>query len=166
MKYQKVNGIYLQVPEIVRPLGYVGVYLNDAKSGKLKDYDYVKNLFTTAGKVSLSAHMRGVASKGEITYCAVGTDNTAPDLADTTLGTEIERKLISTREVNAGAANANDYTTFFNTSEANGSLREAGLFGDDASDTVDTGTMFTKVAISREKSSSDTLTIAWTVIIG
>jgi len=166
MKYQKVNGIYLQIPEIVRPAGFVGVYLNDAKTGKLKSFDYIKNTYVTTGKNSLSAHQRGVANKGEITYCAVGTDDTAPIESDTKLLTEIERKLISTREENAGAENANDYTIFFNTSEANGSLREAGLFGDDASDTVDTGTLFTRVAINREKSTSDTLTIAWTVIIG
>lgn len=166
--YKEINGIQIQVPDIVRPTGKVAIYLNDAKTGKLKSYDFVDNMFVTSGKNALAESIRGTETnnKGIITYCAVGTDATAPALSDILLGTELDRKLISTREISAGALNAAVFTTFYNTSEANGTLVEAGLFGDAATASVDTGTLFSKVAINRTKSSNDTLTIEWTIIIG
>lgn len=166
--YKKINNIYIQIPEIVKPVGCVALYLNDAKTGKLKAFDYFKNMFVTSGKVSLAKLMRGITAnnQGQITYCAVGTSSVAPVLSDTQLGNEIARKLISTRDENAGAANANDYTTFFNTSEANGTLEEFALFGDDASATLESGTMFCKTLRHRDKTTNDTLTVVWSVIIG
>ena len=162
------EGIYLEIPDIVIPRGHIALYIHDAKTGKLKSLDLNRNTFVTTGKNALADHLRGTTSnnKGIITYCALGTDDTAPELTDTVLGTEIERKLISTREISAGANNAAEFTTFFNTSEANGNLKEAGLFGDDAGETADSGTLYCHTAIDRVKSSSDTLTLVWTVIIG
>ena len=54
---------------------------------------------------------------------------------------------------------------FFNTSEANAALKEIGLFGDDATVTADTGTLFARAAIDKTKTSSETLTIDWDVEI-
>lgn len=144
----------------------VSVYIHDAKTGRLKSVDHFKNMFVTAGKNSIANRLIGTDSVGNITYCAVGTGSTAPALGDTTLGAELARKLISTREINAGADNAADFTTFFNTSEANGSLEEFGLFGDDASATLNSGTLFARTLHTRVKSSADTMTVVWTVIIG
>lgn len=163
--YKKINNIYIQIPEVVKPVGTVAIYLNDAKTGALKGFEFIENMYVTTGKIALAQRIRGL-TKGEITYCAVGTGSTAPVLADTTLETELERKLISTREVAAGATNATTFTTFYNTSEANGSLEEFGLFGDDATASVDTGTLFARTLSSRVKSTADTLTVEWTVIIG
>jgi len=167
MKYRKNSeGIYLQFPERVIPAGMMVLYLHDAKTGKLKDFQQVKNTFVTAGKNSLAQVLREVENKGKITYCAVGTGSTAPELTDTTLEAEIARKLISTREQSEGAENASLFTTFFNTAEGNGSLEEFGLFGDAATAAADSGTLFARTLASRVKSSSDTLTVGWTVIIG
>ncbi len=124
-----------------------------------------KNMFVTAGKNSLADALRGTTSsnKGIITYCAVGTGTNAPALGNTTLQTEIFRKLISVRSVSLNVAT---FQTFFTTSEANGVLREAGLFGDDASGTTSSGTLFCRTNINRTKTSSDTLTFTWSVTIG
>ena len=168
MYTRNAHGIILEMPEIVIPRGHIAIYLHDAASGKLKALDLVKNMFVNTGKNSLADGLRGTTAndKGIITYCALGTGSTAPALTDTQLQTEIDRKLISTREISDSADNAAVFTTFFNTSEANGTLREAGLLGDDATDTANTGTMFCRSAINRTKTSNDTLTLAWTVIIG
>ena len=146
----------------------MAIYLNDPITGKLKGFDYLKNLFVNVGKNSLADHLRGTTenNKGIVTYCGVGTNALAPERANTALGTELYRKLISTREISTGASNAAVFTTFYTTAEANGALKEAGLFGDSATDTINTGTLFSHVAINRTKSSADTLTIEWTVIIG
>lgn len=136
----------------------------NVKTGALRVFDY-HNMVVTAGKNSIADGLRGTTenNKGIITYCAVGTGTVAPALADVQLQTELTRKLISVRSLNGKTAN---FKTFFNTSEANGTLREAGLFGDDASSTANSGTLFCRVAINRVKSVSETLTISWDVTIG
>lgn len=166
--YKKISNIYLEMPEIVIPRGHIALYIHDAKTGKLRSLDIKKNMFVTTGKNSIAQRLRGdtTNNRGEISYCALGTSSVAPQLTDIKLITEIQRKLISTREINTGAANSAEFTTFFNTSEGNGVLREAGLFGDNASATVDSGTLFCRTAINRTKSSADTLTLVWNVIIG
>lgn len=160
-----MSKIFLPEQDIVIPKGAVALILRDAKTGKIKSVDFIKNTFVTTGKNAIAAALMGTTSnnKGIITYCAVGTNTTAPTLADTQLGTEIFRKLVSVRSVSGKVAN---FQTFFTTAEANGTLREAGLFGDDASSTPDSGTLFSKLAINRVKSSSDTLTLSWDITIG
>lgn len=164
-QYQLHNGIYKLKDQIAVPTGQVMIELRDAKSGRLKLRETYKNMFVTAGKNSLADALRGTTAnnKGIITYCALGTGLTAPALADVQLQTELVRKLVSVRSVSGNIAT---FQTFFTTSEGNGSLKEAGLFGDDADGTVNSGTLFCRVAISRTKTSSDTLTLSWTVTIG
>lgn len=151
--------------QLAVPTGKVLIELRDAKTGKLKFKKLVDNMFVTAGKNSLADALRGTTAnnKGIITYCALGTGSTAPALADTTLQTEIVRKLVSVRSVSGNVAT---FQTFFTTAEGNGSLREAGLFGDDASSTANSGTLFARVAINRTKTSGDTLTLTWSITIG
>ena len=144
------------------PVGMVRIVIRDAKTGIIKSDLTTKNLFVTAGKVSLASAMIGTASKGIITYCSLGTGTNAPALANTTLQTEIFRKIVSVRSVSSNVAT---FQTFFTTSEGNGTLREAGLFGDDASGTANSGTLFCRTAITRTKTSSDTLTLNWAITI-
>jgi hypothetical protein len=150
--------------ENIKIKGSVKITMRNVDTGEIV-YQTVSNLITTAGKVSMASALRGLTSnnQGIITYCAVGTDATAPDSANTTLGTELGRKLVSVR---SSASNVATFQTFFTTNEVNGTLKEAGLFGDDASGTVDTGTLFAHTAIDRTKTSSDTLTFEWTITIG
>lgn len=151
--------------DLIIPTGKVLITIRDAKTGKIKSEDLNNNMFVTAGKVSMASALIGTTSndQGIITYCALGTGSTAPDLADTTLETEIVRKLVSVR---SSASNVATFQTFFTTAEGNGSLREAGLFGDLATGTANSGTLFCRVAINRTKSSADTLTLSWAVTIG
>lgn len=132
---------------------------------KKHDIWYQKNLFVTAGKNSIASALIGTTSnnKGIITYCATGTGNTAPALGNTGLVTELYRKLISVRSVSGNVAT---FQTFFTTSESIGTLNEFGLFGDDASATPGSGTLFCRTLATRMKSSADTLTLSWAVTIG
>lgn len=160
-----MSEIFVPNNDIIIPKGACALILRDGKTGKIKAVDFIKNTFVTAGKNALAAGLMGTTSnnKGIITYCAVGTSVVAPELGDTGLTTEIFRKLVSVRSV---AANVATFQTFFTTAEANGTLREAGLFGDDASGTPGSGTLFSKLAINRVKSASDTLTMSWDITIG
>lgn len=154
-----------QLGDIVVPTGAIMLVTHDALSKKIKEVQYYKNMFVTAGKNSLADALRGTTenNKGIITYHANGTSIVAPALSDTDLGTELFRKLISVRSV---ANNVATFQTFFTTSESNGTIREMGLFGDDASSIPGSGTLFCHASVNRTKSSSDTLTASWAVTIG
>ena len=123
------------------------------------------NVGCTAGKNSLASRMAG-ASKGQVTYLAVGTGaNTggdAPAVGNTTLKAELIRKQISVRSSTDATAN---FRIFFSTTEANGTLTEIGLFGDDATVTADTGVLFARAVIDKTKTDAETLTIDWALSI-
>jgi hypothetical protein len=157
--------IFISTNDIIKPSGSCALILRDGISGEIKAVDLIKNTFVTAGKNSIASGLMGTETnnKGIITYCAVGTSVIAATLADIKLTTEIFRKLVSVRSVSGNVAT---FQTFFTTAEGNGTLREAGLFGDAATATTDSGTLFSKLAINRAKSSSDTLTFSWDITIG
>lgn len=135
-------------------------------TGNIRKYIY-KNMFVTYGKNAIAQRLSGQSDVGNITYCAVGTGTTAPALGDTALETEIARKLVSTSSYSGNVAS---FTTFFTTAEGNGSLREAGLFGNGvgrtASGTPGSGQLYCRSNINRTKTSGDTLTIVWELTIG
>lgn len=157
--------VYIPKSDIIIPEGAVLLRLFDAKTGKLKAEDLYQNMIVDTGKQAIADALRGATNnnRGIITYCGVGTGTTAPTEADTDLETELFRKEVSVRTVSGNVAT---FQTFFTTEEANGSLQEAGLFGDGATAVADSGTMFARVLINRTKTSNDTLTLNWNVTIG
>lgn len=156
--------LYISKQDLIIPKGKVLIQMQNVLTGKITE-GLFDNLVTNAGKASMADALRGntADNKGIITYCALGTSGVAPAPADTLLTTEIDRKAVSVRSV---VGNVATFQTFFTTSEAIGTLLEAGLFGDDASDTANSGTLFCKVAINRVKTANDTLTASWSVTIG
>ncbi len=139
--------------------GVVRGWFHDAKTGKLVDYFEHKNLVTDAGREMVAARLAGdtaVANRGEITFGAVGLDDTVPAPTNVALGNEFFRKALTLRSF---LANVVTLQVFFNTSEANGALKEFALFGEDASTTPDSGTMFNHVNIDKLKTVAVTLTI-------
>ncbi len=159
-----MNNIYIPNQEIIIPVGKVLIEITNVLTGKV-DRGLTDNMVVTAGKNAIAAGLMGETSnnKGIITYCAMGTSAVAPALADVQLAAEIGRKLISVRSVSGKVAT---FQTFFTTAEVIGTLREAGLFGDDASGTANSGTLFCRTAINRVKTSNDTLSLSWAVTIG
>jgi len=142
----------------------VTVISENVKTGEIKVLD-THNIACTVGKNSLASRMVG-AIKGNVTYFAVGTGAStggdAPAVGDTALNTELYRKQISVRSATGNVAT---FRIFFNVNEANGTLTEIGLFGDDATVTADSGTLFARAAITKTKTDSETLTIDWDLTI-
>jgi len=137
------------------------LYFENVETGESRFATY-DNLVVTAGKNMIAKRLAGGANDCDITYIAVGTDATAPDIADTTLGTELDRNTLTSI---AAAGTAVTVKGFFGAADANGALEEMGLFGEAASATPDSGTLFNHAAISETKSSSETLTISITITI-
>lgn len=156
----------IEINDSLKPIkGHLTLEFRNVKTGKIRRYSY-KNMFVTYGKNAIAQRLSG-QSVGEITYCALGTSAVAPALGDTALAAELARKLISVRSYGNNIAS---FQTFFTINEANGTLREAGLFGTGvgrtASGVADTGQLFCRTNINRTKSSNDTLTLTWTLTIG
>jgi len=135
----------------------------DAQTGKINERIKAHNLVVDSGLASIIGRIVGGDSpvtKGTITYCALGTGTNAPASGDTQLQTEVFRKQVSVR---SSTANVGRFRTFFNTDEANATLKEAGLFGDSASATANSGTLFCRLSIDRAKTSAETLTLDWEI---
>lgn len=145
--------------------GQCTVELHDAKTNRLVSRKVIKNLFVMGGRVSVAAILAGRTLNGarQITYCAVGTGSTAPVLNDIGLQSELFRKEISLRHSNREFA---VFRTFFAGNQANGALHEAGLFGDGATATPGTGTLYARLPIDFDKTTDNTLVITWAISMG
>lgn len=159
-----MNNIDIIKQDIIVPTGKVLAILRDIRTGRVHE-TMTDNMVVTTAKNSIADHLIGSTTnnRGIITYCALGTSTTAPELTDTTLVAETFRKLISVRSV---VDNVATFQTFFTATEVTGTLREAGLFGDDANALANSGTLFCRTAINRVKTVNDTLTLSWAVTIG
>lgn len=148
--------------------GKIRLELKDEKTGEtIKDIT-IDNLVPTVGRSALASILAGDNAKsnpGKITYCAVGTGTATPTITGTKLTTELDRTLVSasTKSIDNQAI----IKVFFSTAQANGTLSELGMFGEDATSTADSGTMFQWILISPAlvKTNTETLLITSTIPI-
>jgi hypothetical protein len=129
----------------------------------------IKNLCPKAGRYVLGRLLAGNKTySGEINYCALGTDGTATSEDDTTLGTEVYRKLISSATYSTTGTPTAYISTFFTATEDDGTYSEVGHFIDGESD-ADTGEIFSRIAspesgdLPTTKSDTESLTIDYKV---
>ena len=156
----------INVDEPVPISGIVTLILRCKISGAIKGVRRYTNLIVDSGKNAIASRLVGdltVVKRGEITFGSVGTGVNVPAAGDTTLQTEIFRKVLALRQVTTNKAL---FRLFLTTSEGNGTLKEFALFGEDASAAADSGTMFNRVNIDITKTSSETLTIEVEITVG
>lgn len=124
----------------------------------------VKNLIPTVGRSAIANWLTQASpspASMRLNYTALGTGTTAPANGDTQLQTETYRKTI------ASATNSNNIaycTAFYTAVECSGTYKEAGVFMN-ATGTANSGTIFSHVAIDITKTTSNTLTIDYTITI-
>ena len=119
----------------------------------------VDNMVVTAGKNWIASRMNA-ASAGVMTHMAVGTGTTAAALANTTLGTELVRQVLTT----SGGTVAGAVVTFATTyaaGTATGAITEAAILNASSAGTMLARTVFSVV----NKGALDTMTISWAVTI-
>lgn len=153
-----------QNEEVFKISTNVTITIEDAKTGKILQEIKDHNIVTTLGKNLVRDLLGIVGGVTGLNYIAIGTDATAVTIADTTLGTEVHRNTFTDIIYTSGKAN---FRYYLDSSTANGNtLVEAGLFGDDATATVDTGTLFAHVTHAGiAKTSSVAVTYSWDVTI-
>jgi hypothetical protein len=116
----------------------------------------VENITTTAGRTVLTQRLGGLTTNtGIINYTALGTDNTAPAIGDTQLGTETYRKALST---GTNSANVAILETFFTQTEVSGTFEEYGMFID-GTGTANSGVLFNRFTQTQAKSNIETLNV-------
>lgn len=142
----KNNWILRQLKNLDR---YLMPYIED-----VLQYD---NVTCTVGRTEIAKGLGNNSPAATyLEYCAVGTNAAVPAESDTTLGTELARKVITLLTQSTTSIEAR---TYWATTEGNGVLKEVGHFLDDATAAADSGTLFNRVAINKTKTSSITLTL-------
>jgi hypothetical protein len=137
----------------------VKIIVHDIKTSKVLDIKELHNLAVTSGKNLLRDFLNNDGVDG-LTYFAVGTDNTAAASGDTTLGTEVFRKLFTQTNKTSGSLNIK---TYVGSTEGNGNtLTEAGLFGGAATGVADSGTLYARATFTGiVKTSAIGVTFDW-----
>jgi hypothetical protein len=110
-----------------------------------------KNLIVTAGKQLVADMLKDTSGYDTgLTYQAIGTDDTAPAITDTALGTESARKAITSK---TRSGNELTFSTFFTAAESTYTIASAGVFGHStASATPDSGVLFSHWLVSFDNS--------------
>lgn len=143
---------------IGRPKGHVRLIFRD-KEGNIVDVQEADNLVVDAGLAQVALATVDPTQSCRIAYVELGTGTNTPDAADVALQTSYIRKAVSSY---GSASGVSTVTGYFDYSEANTTIREAGLFiGGTAS--AGTGTLFSRVALNVTKTGAATLTVEWTI---
>lgn len=136
--------------------GMVNVVVRD-DAGKIKQEFTVPNLVVDTGLAFIASRMKDTTDAA-MSHMAVGTDNTAANSADTTLGTELDRVALTSTTV---STNSIAYVATFSAGTGTGALTEAGLFNDPTTGTMLCRTVFAVI----NKGAADSMTVTWTVTI-
>jgi len=116
----------------------------------------VENITTTVGRAAIASRLAGASTyTGMVNYTALGSSSTAAAVGDTTLGTEVYRKALSS---GTAISNVAYLETFFNATETSGTYQEYGMFIDGTS-TANSGQMFNRFTQAITKSASETLNV-------
>ncbi len=133
------------------------------------------NLIVTVGKAFVGNMLIDLDVQHDtgITYCALGSDNTAPALAQTQLvdegGGGAMRKAV-TSKTQAVAPNTNQFTwsTFFTAAQSTLAIEEAAMFGSNTAGAGEnSGIMVSRWLVSFDNSLGNfDLTLDWVLTIG
>jgi len=127
------------------------------KNMNLKDSGEKKNLVVDVGKEWVAKYLAG-ESPDNLSFMALGSDGTAPDVADTGLGNELGRVALDS-VVRTGASIL--YIATFLPTIATGSVIEAGLFNAAAG-----GEMLSRVIFTlATKDPSDAMVGVWNITV-
>ncbi|KKM64725.1 hypothetical protein LCGC14_1498470 [marine sediment metagenome] len=141
--------------------GHLKFTYRNAKTDKTRVSEYDNIIVDTCFNM-LAKRLSGIQNDCNITFGAVGDDNTAPTSTDTILTNETARAAVTSATV---SANQTIVSVFYNTTVANGTIAEFGLFGEAATSAADTGTMINHALVTETKTATETLTIDITITI-
>ena len=148
--------------EIFKIKGVHQFIMRNAITGEIVSDNTYHNLIPTVFRTMIAARLAGGTDDTDIAYGALATGAGTPAIGDTTLSTELVRKVFATISSSGAVVTA---STFFGASEGNGTLTQFGTFGNGATGAADSGTLCNIVAISEVKTSSETLSVESTFTV-
>lgn len=178
------GGFHLKHDETLAPLhGQFWMTLRDAHTGKVIEERHNHNIIVNTASILIARLLKDNAEPAAgISYLAVGTGASGwslqnppqPTNTQETLENEIARKAYTTEDVSfvdpttgshvSTPTNVVDFTATFAETEAVGPLVEMGMFGGDATDLADSGTMVNyRTFPVINKTNSMTLTIIFRI---
>jgi len=126
-----------------------------------EEHQEIDNMVVTAGRTLIANSIWQPSIDTRVSHVEVGTGTNAPANGDTALQTAVYRNALASGN---NAANIVTLTGYYNLTETSGTFREAGLFIN-GTGTLGTGTLLSRVAINIAKTTSQTMTIEWTLTI-
>lgn len=143
-----------------------GIYtftVRDAATGRIKRTYKYENLVPTVGRTMIANNLTNASPTNvmKITHAALGSGTNAPVNGDTTLQTETYRNAIASI---TNASNVGYATGFYTATETSGTYRECAIFSN-GTGAANSGVLLSRVAINITKSTSETLTLDWTLTI-
>ena len=115
----------------------------------LRDHvNTVNNIVVTAGKVLVADFLVGEVRTG-LNYHAIGTNPTAPAAGDTQLGAEAARKTLTSISRSGVSVLI---STFYTAAQSTFNIKEGGIFGNGATGTANSGTLFSHFSQSEDNS--------------
>ena len=125
----------------------------------------IENIITDDGRDLLAQALFDGAALPEITYLAVGDDNTTPVVGDTALGNETFRKVVTASTAGPGVGEAVN-TIYLAPFDANGQIEELGFYGGNASAAAGSGTLVARVLYSKLKDNLEAIQVERTDTVG
>jgi hypothetical protein len=128
-----------------------------AEDGSIKETQNIPNLVVASGKAFVASRIAG-ASPNVMSHMAIGTDNTAAQTINTTLGVEVARVVLAST-----TPSGNDvvYVGTFpaQTPSSDAGVVEAGIFNQASGGIMLCRTVFSII----NKAPTDSLSIQWTI---
>ena len=144
----------------VKPIGRVHILLR-GKNGVLKFADWVPNLVVNTGRYHIADQMSD-QSQAAMSHMAIGEGTTSAIFTDTSLQTEIHRKVLGSKTQGTDTdANKVTYFCEWPAGEGTGSITEAGIFN-----SASAGDMLCRSVFAvKNKGAGDSLTLTWVLTI-
>lgn len=125
--------------------------------GDIIEKVYIPNLVVSTGLSYITSRMVNT-SQSVMSNMALGSGTTSPTLANTTLGLELGRVILS---ASSATNNVITYTATFPAGTATGAITEAGIFNDNTAGIMLSRTTFAVI----NKGASDVIAVTWTVTV-
>jgi len=153
----------MELAESIKMYGEYTFTIRDGATGRVKRTYRYKNLVPTVAKTMIANNLTAAIPTNTMlaTHVALGSSTTAPAITDTQLTTETYRNTVASL---VNAANIAYITGFFTTTETSGTYRECGIFSN-GTGSANSGILLSHVAINIVKSTSETLTLDWTLTL-
>jgi len=135
-------------------------YLQQLHREFLVNQIVVENITTTVGRAVFAQRLSGDNTyTGNVNYCALGTNNAAPVVGNTQLGTETYRKALSS---GADSNNICYLENFFTATEVTGTFEEYGFFID-GTGAANSGQLFNRFIQTIVKTNTESLNVQSTI---